>query len=161
MTATLYTVSLPQGTLSIVPRPTAGEGLEDAIAALHAAGIDALVSLLAPNEAQLLGLGEEGAICAETGIRFFSFPIRDRGIPPFTPPTFAFVDMLAGMVRSGQHVGVHCRLCIGRSALITASILVRLGLAPDIAFGRLAQARGCLVPDTPEQRLWVERLGRL
>jgi hypothetical protein len=41
--------------------------------------------------------------------------------------------------------------------MIVASALIRNGLSVDSAFSAIQEARGCSVPDTPEQRQWVER----
>jgi hypothetical protein len=40
--------------------------------------------------------------------------------------------------------------------LLAACLLVSTGLSPEAAFGQLTQARGCPVPETSEQRQWVE-----
>ncbi len=55
---------------------------------------------------------------------------------------------------------LHCRMGIGRSALVAASLLVVLGMPATATWARIEQARGCPVPDTPEQRAWVEQLAR-
>ena len=44
---------------------------------------------------------------------------------------------------------------MGRSALVAASVLALTGLDPEVAFDRIATARGCPVPDTPEQKAWL------
>jgi hypothetical protein len=55
-----------------------------------------------------------------------------------------------------ESVVVHCRQSIGRSAVIAALLLVSAGEKADQAFSRIERARGCLVPDTEEQRAWVK-----
>jgi protein-tyrosine phosphatase len=60
-------------------------------------------------------------------------------------------------MEQGETVAVHCRQGVGRSALLAACILAALGDRPDLAFERIAKARGCPVPDTPEQREWANR----
>jgi predicted protein tyrosine phosphatase len=67
---------------------------------------------------------------------------------------------LSRLLASGKNIGVHCRQGIGRSALITTSLLVLSGLSPELAFQRVGAARGCEVPETPEQRDWVIALGK-
>jgi protein-tyrosine phosphatase len=57
----------------------------------------------------------------------------------------------------GKAVGVHCRAGIGRSSLIAAALLIQNGVSPETAFLTIQEARGCPVPDTVEQRNWVER----
>jgi hypothetical protein len=52
------------------------------------------------------------------------------------------------------------RKSIGRSAVMAACILVMLGMTANDALHRVAQVRGCPVPDTPEQRAWVEQFAQ-
>jgi len=68
------------GRLAIVPRPRGGEWLEDEIASLHDAGIDALVSLLEPAEEAHLGLEDEASAATAAGLVFGSFPIAPSGL---------------------------------------------------------------------------------
>lgn len=158
MQAELYTVSLPfHLSLSFMPRPRGGEWLADEMVSLHAQGVRMVVSLLTESEIWQLGLMREAEWCMTAGMRFMTFPITDRSIPPFTEATFAFIDTLAEETRSGTHVAIHCRLGIGRSALIAASILVAMGIDVPLAFQTLSRARGVTIPDTPEQYTWVER----
>jgi len=44
------------------------------------------------------------------------------------------------------------------AALIAACVLALGDLSVDEAFRKIEEARGCSVPDTPEQRAWVVRL---
>jgi protein-tyrosine phosphatase len=56
----------------------------------------------------------------------------------------------------GQAIVLHCRMGIGRSSLIAASVLTTLGIAPSEAFALITTARGRSIPDTDEQRQWVD-----
>jgi hypothetical protein len=67
--------------LAIMPRPRAGEWLEDEVTSWHREGIRTVVSLLEVPEIAELGLLEEPRLCASQGIEFISFPIPDRGVP--------------------------------------------------------------------------------
>jgi protein-tyrosine phosphatase len=49
---------------------------------------------------------------------------------------------------------------IGRSTLIAACLLTKLGESADSALTRIQQARGLRVPDTEEQRMWIESFAR-
>ncbi len=53
----------------------------------------------------------------------------------------------------GKHIAIHCRIGIGRSAMIAAATLVALGEAIERAFALVQEARGYEVPDTSEQRV--------
>jgi protein-tyrosine phosphatase len=143
--------------LAIAPRPRGGDWLADDVRLLQRAGVDVVVSALTSVEAEELGLLEEGHFCQSTGLEFLSFPIEDRSVPPSLNEFDGLLNSVADYLHKGKAVGVHCRAGIGRSAIIVASTLIRNGLSVDSAFTAIQEARGCSVPDTPEQRQWVER----
>lgn len=91
------------------------------------------------------------------GIRFIASPIPDRQTPRSAEEIRNLSGQLSALLTKGQTVAIHCRQSVGRSALLAAALLVEAGISPDDAFDRIARARGCPVPDTPEQRRWVER----
>jgi len=156
MRAEIYWVAgVPQGRLAVMPRPRGGDWLADEVKSLRQAGVDALLSLLTNEEVAELDLAEEAACCAGAGIQFVSFPIPDRGMPFSPGETLAVVQRLATLLAEGRSVAIHCRQGVGRSALLAACVLAALGDTPDAAFERIAQARGWPVPDTAEQREWV------
>ena len=152
----LYSIQdLPAGQISIMARPRGGDWLLDEVKSLREAGVDVLVSLLTPEEVRELDLGEEAEYCSREGIIFFTLPIQDRGVPPFSERTFNFLEQLSKHLSEGKHVTLHCRQGLGRAALIAASLLVLAGHSPDQAFDLLSKARGYAVPETEEQRAWV------
>jgi protein-tyrosine phosphatase len=104
-----------------------------------------------------LGLLEESQFCQSNGLEFLSFPIEDRSVPSSFNEIEGLLNSVTDYLRNGKAVGVHCRAGIGRSSMIVASALIRNGLSVDSAFSAIQEARGCSVPDTPEQRQWVER----
>jgi protein-tyrosine phosphatase len=141
--------------VAIVPRPEEGDRLPDDLAALRRGGIDTLVSLLEPHEAEHLGLRDEQRHAESLGMRFVSYPIADTTTPADLRSFRALVEELAEEVREGRKIGVHCRGCIGRSTVLVARILGSLGVAPAKALPLIEEARGCPVPDTEEQRRWI------
>jgi protein-tyrosine phosphatase len=143
--------------LAITPRPRGYDWLVDDIRLLKRAGVDVLVSALTHYETEDMGLLEESQCCQNYGLEFFSFPIEDRSVPASFSEFDGLLDSLTDRIRKGKAVGVHCRAGIGRSSLIVASALIRDGLSVDSAFRAIEDARGCSVPDTAEQRQWVER----
>lgn len=146
--------------LAIMPRPRSGEWLADEIMGLHRAGLKTIVSVLESFESQELGLQQEEALCKESGMDFISFQIPDRGVPASSADFAALVDSLAAKLSNGNSVGIHCRAGIGRSGLLAACVLGRLGIAPDRAFAMLTRARGVAVPDTEAQTAWVHNFAR-
>ncbi len=156
-----YWIDLEGVRLGIMPRPRGNDWLPDDLRMLRQAGVDVIVSALTASETEELGLIEEAQECSQNGLLFISFPIEDRSLPEDLSKLAALVDELVAYSRDCKSVVIHCRAGIGRSSLIAASILVKLGLSPDIAFHAIERSRGCLVPDTPEQRQWVERFSEL
>lgn len=158
MRAELYRIERAgPGTLSVMARPRGGDWLADEIQAWQQAGVNVVVSLLTPEEHTELGLEDEAFLCEQRRVRFRSFPIPDRELPPQRVEGEHLVEEIGAALQAGKHVALHCRMGIGRSAMIAAAILVALGDTPQQAFARIETARGLPVPDTQEQRQWVEQ----
>ncbi|WP_376794850.1 dual specificity protein phosphatase family protein [Thermogemmatispora sp.] len=157
----LYTVDLLKDQrLSIMGHPAGGALLEQAIKMLRQAGVDVLVSLLTGEEIEEIGLQHEAQTCQEQGVRYFHFPIADLQGPPLDGAIQDLLSELYGLLEAGLHIAIHCRLGIGRSAMIAAALLVRAGYSAPLAVGLLSSARGCFVPQTPAQLEWIEALER-
>lgn len=144
--------------LAIVSRPRGADWLEGDLASVKSGGIDVLVSLLEPEEAEALGLSEEAVVARSLGMQFISYPIPDRSTPPDPTEFQAFVLELRDLARAGKNIGAHCRGCIGRSTVLIASIMIAMGRNPDDVLRLIERSRGCMVPDTPEQREWILNL---
>lgn len=157
MRAQIFPISeTPVGRLAIMPRPRTGDWLADEIASWQDAGIDMVVSLLEFAEAEELGLCAESDLCEKAGVRFLHFPISDRSIPRLESSVTELVNNLVAELRGGRGVGIHCRMGIGRSSTIAVCVLAALGMPVDIAWQAVEGARGLPVPDTNEQRDWVD-----
>jgi protein-tyrosine phosphatase len=157
----LYWINWEAVQLGIMPRPRGNDWLSDDLGMLRQAGVDVIVSTLTAPEAEELGLVAEAHECAQNGLLFISFPIEDRSLPAHPSEFRALVDQLVEYSRNCKSVVIHCRAGIGRSSLIAACVLVKMGSSPDTAFRAIEQSRGCPVPDTPEQRQWVEHYAEL
>ena len=145
--------------LAIVMRPHGDKLLKEELGRLRRGGIDILVSTLERWEARELGLADEGPLAQDVGLHFLSYPIQDRTTPAHKQEFHSFVQDLAQRIKSGDKIGVHCRGCIGRSTVVTASVLIRLGWSAEQALDAIETARGCSVPDTEEQREWILAFG--
>jgi protein-tyrosine phosphatase len=161
MKTPLYWIPGPwPGRLATAPRPRGGDWLADEIAAWKADGITIVVSALTKGEAAHLDLDGEGEACKTAGVGFHSFPIPDVTAPDSVRQVRDFLVPIESRLASGDAVVAHCRMGIGRSSTLAACLLILAGVSPDDAFDRICTARGCTVPDTPEQRRWVERFAR-
>lgn len=161
MKTPLYWIPGPwRGRLATAPRPRGGDWLDDEIAAWKADGITIVVSTLTKGEATHLDLDLEGEACEAADIEFRSFPIPDVTVPDSIRKVRDFLLPIESKLATGDGVVAHCRMGIGRSSTLAACLLILAGVSPDEAFTRICDARGCTVPDTPEQRRWVEKFAK-
>jgi protein-tyrosine phosphatase len=158
MNAQAFWIEVPNvGRLAILARPRGGDWLEDEIRSWQMQGVNVVVSLLSASEIDEFGLANESAKSAAAGIEYVSLPIPDRGVPPSAEHFEEVVSRLSDAVTNGKSVGIHCRAGVGRSAMLAASLLIVVGISSKDAFERIRAARGVPVPDTSDQRAWVER----
>lgn len=143
--------------LAIVLRPWGDHYLDDEMLALRAAGIDVVVSMLQKDEARNLGLAEEETSAKRAGLLFANFAIPDGGVPLDKQSFHEFLATLEHHLANSKRIAIHCRGSIGRAPLTTASLLIRSGIPSESAWQQIATSRDCPVPDTEEQREWVDR----
>jgi protein-tyrosine phosphatase len=157
MATQLYWIQGPwPGTLALAPRPRGGDWLEDELASWRHAGIDTVVSLLTPEEEQDLGISQEGFEANALGMKFVSLPIPDRQVPNSQTEVLTILTRIEAVLSAGKNIVIHCRQGIGRTGLVAACLLITKGLSPELAIGTLSRARGIPVPETPEQRSWID-----
>jgi len=158
MAPTVYGIPMPPpGRLCTMPRPRGDERLDDELRALRDLGVDVLVCLQTPAERAELGLTDEPDAAVRAGLEFHAFPIADFGVPEHAAAG-PLLDTLAAHLAAGRYVAVHCRGGIGRSSLVAAALLVRLGTPAAQAWDIISAARGCAVPETEAQRTWLDGL---
>lgn len=145
----------PALALAIVLCPHGDGWLWDELLHIRRSGVETLVSLLEKDEADFLGLAEEGPLAKELGMRFLSYPIPDVHVPANVASFRSFVSGLADRLRTGERIGMHCRGCIGRAPLTAACTLIHLGWEPKAALAAIRAARGYAIPDTEEQLRWI------
>lgn len=148
------------GRLGIMARPRSGEWLQDEVRGWCRVGVTAVVCLLEASEVKELELHDEPVLCEKSMIEFISFPITDRGVPTSVRQTVQLADRIVSLLRTGATVVIHCRAGIGRSAVIAACALLRLGFPKQEIFPMLRRARGLPVPDTQGQEQWLSLFSR-
>jgi protein-tyrosine phosphatase len=140
----------------LAARPRGGEWLEDEITSWRRSGVDTVFSLLTEEEEHELDIMGERAEAQAHGMKFLSFPIQDRQVPASESRFAHALEQLDRELATGKNVVLHCRQGIGRTGLVAACLLLTKGVAPKTAVKRLSAARGTSVPETPEQRSWID-----
>ncbi len=153
----LFPVAGPwPGRLAVCLRPRSGSWLEGDIAALRRAGHDLLVSALTAEEIVKLELDIVPEVCARHGVEFVHVPVGNLQVPHpvhIRPHLESWHAHLA----SGRGVAFHCWASVGRSPTLAAATLAFAGVPVEEAWARIEASRGREVPDTLEQRRWVEQ----
>ena len=144
------------GKLALAARPRGGDWLQEEIASWHGAGIDTVLSLLTPEEEQSLDLTNEASVVKARGMNFMQLPIPDREVPGSETEVSAALEKLNAKLSSGRNVIVDCRQGVGRSGLVAVCLLVTKGLDVKSAVKSISAARGVPVPETKEQRQWID-----
>src|SRR5208282_1216498 len=144
------------GKLALAARPRGGDWLADEVAAWRGAGVDTVLSLLTPEEEQELDLTGEAREVKKTGMKFISLPIPDRQVPRSESEVTATIEKLDADLSSAKNVVIHCHQGIGRSGLLAACLLITKGLSSGAAVDSASAARGLTIPETPEQRKWID-----
>ncbi len=149
------------GRIVVSPRPRGGDWLSDDIGSWQQARIDTVVSALTPAEEQELDLTNERIAVKARGLRFLSLPIPDRDVPPSLGTVIEIVAAVKSDLSSGKKVLIHCRQGIGRSGMIAACLLIISGIPVEVALSTLSNKRGLPVPETEEQRKWLQRYSEI
>ncbi len=153
----IYWIDIPvKGKIGIMPRPRGGDWLEDEISRFKNDDVGVIASLLTLPEVTELQLLQEESLCRKHSITFYSVPVEDRCTPESIFEIYQVVQKLNKAAAAGYFIAIHCRQGIGRSSLLAASVLTSLGLSATEAFRRIELSRGREVPDTIEQKQWVQ-----
>ncbi|EKT4530315.1 ADP-ribosylglycohydrolase family protein [Pseudomonas putida] len=106
-------------------------------------GATAIVTLMAQHELEEVAVGHLGVEVEARGMQWFHLPILEVDVPS---TEFERCWLYAGLrlrqlLRSGQHILVHCRGGLGRTGMVTARLLIELGASPKAAIAEVRQAR--------------------
>ena|SRR5664279_359475 len=157
MSTKLYWITGPRpGKLAMAARPRGGDWLEDELRDWQNAGVNTVLSLLTSDEEKDLDLTAESPTAKREGLKFLLLPIPDRQVPTSLSQVAPVLDDLDADLASGKNAVIHCRQGVGRSGMIAACLLVMRGTDPGSAVIELERVRGTSIPETVEQRLWID-----
>jgi protein-tyrosine phosphatase len=89
-------------------------------------------------------------------MEFYSLPIVDRSVPSSDAEAARLLAEMEEALNRGKNVAIHCRQGVGRAGLIASTLLVETGVNPSDAVLRVSAARHAPVPETAEQRAWID-----
>jgi len=69
-----------------------------------------------------------------------------------------FATDIATRLQGGDHVAVHCFASIGRTGMLTCTVLGHFGYDAETAQAHVSKMRGAPVPDTPEQTRFIKQI---
>lgn len=142
--------------LWMMPAPTFRNGLEETLRACADLDLKQIASLVEPEERVSLGLEDLQNTAAAHGIEICEFPMVDRHTPENLPAFKSLSHRLFESFRQGNNVGVHCKSGIGRSGMVIAAILNKLGYSFEEALQKIAEGRGLDAPNTASQLTWLK-----
>jgi len=129
------------------------------ITALKDQDITAVVSLLAQQELLHHGAGDIETLLSQAKIDWHQFPISDFGTPSaeVIQRWAETVPQLLQHLQEGQKVVIHCAAGYGRTGMMTAALLVAMGVDAEKAIALVRAARPGTI-ETPEQEAFIRGL---
>jgi protein-tyrosine phosphatase len=132
--------------------------LETDLDAIAAWGSKLVLTLVETAELKTLKVPHLGQEIERRGIAWRHLPIADYSIPTetFEQQWIIHGHEIREMLRNGDDVLVHCKGGLGRAGMITARLLVELGMDPDEAIRSVRHVRKGAI-ETPSQLALVRR----
>jgi len=121
----------------------------------------ALVTLLEEEEIGLLPGGDPRAEAIYQGLESLWLPIVDGSAPRSVRDVAPTVERVVALVLAGETVVVHCLGGLGRSGLLAACVLVRLGATVKDAMARVRAARPGAIQTRIQERYIARYAARL
>ncbi len=133
--------------------------LEEDLDSLVRSGTHAFLTFVTDVELEWSGVPDLVERTEARGIRAERFAIPDQRVPTFAEAE-PVVDKIVQALARGEKVVLACMGGLGRSGMIAACVLVRLGLEPDEAIARVRVARGPRAVETSLQEEFVRGFAR-
>jgi len=157
----VFKYKLDKGSLIMMPKPPGANQLPGFIQYLKSRDVNVMVSLLQFEEINSFSLVNEGFECEAQAIDFINFQIKDHSTPQFFVPFNHLIEKLCKEIKKDRNIAIHCYAGIGRTGIIAASLLIKMGMQVDEALIALSQTRGLRVPETLQQITWLHRHSEL
>lgn len=149
-----------KGQIYSFPAPLAKRVNDFACNELKALNVDIVINLLSEYEKGLHEMAEQKKHYKERGIELIEYPIQDFNTPKSVENFRLLIKELRAKVTAGKSVGVHCMAGIGRTGILTVSLLSSLGMDVQKAMQHVSKHRERQIPDTLEQRQWLEEFNQ-
>lgn len=129
------------------------------ITAIKDHNIAVVVSLLARKELEHHGAGAIEELLNQAQIDWRQFPIPDFGTPSTEVAELwaQTVPSLLAHLQKGQKVLIHCAAGYGRTGMMTAALLVAMGIDAEKAIESVRSARPGTI-ETSEQEAFIQSL---
>ncbi len=126
--------------------------------AIVAWGARRVLTLVEPEELLALKVPDLGAAVHSRGLDWRHLPIADFSVPSeaFEQAWVTEGAEIRALLRDGGNLLVHCKGGLGRAGMISARLLVELGMEPDRAVREVRRARPGAI-ETPSQLALVRR----
>jgi protein-tyrosine phosphatase len=122
--------------------------------------VDVLVNLIEDHEFKSLKVQKYFDHADENDIHTLWFSIPDGGIPSNMRKARALVDEIVGLLRYGFNVVIHCKAGLGRTGLLVACVLVRLGYKVDNAVSVVRDSRKGTIENSTQMKFVTKFRGR-
>jgi len=142
--------------IAISAKPHGGVALEQEIIKYKNFGIDIIVSLLTPEEAEAAGLAQEHSLCNRHKIGFLSYPIPDMGVAENIADFKKIILSTLKFLQLGKSVMVHCYGGLGRSGTFVACLLKQFFATSNELISFISTKRDAKIPETKSQFEFID-----
>lgn len=120
-----------------------------------------LISLNEPHEFDAFSVTQLPEKVKALGMQWMHFPIRDRGIPnsQFELLWESRSHLIKDVINSGSNVVIHCLGGLGRTGMVSARLLIEMGMYHEKAMQLVREARPGAI-ETYKQECYVRKLIR-